>query len=667
METDLGKSRETIGEEPSTASDPTVGSESERPTDAELEKNEESSSCGSSHTGSTDGSSGSDQKKRAKQMRLADCLKTLRMTDSIMESDVEDTITGFLRSGGNPEVVINSLADSYQGIRQYCELIVDWLADMEGSRESVEKSIEDSLRMLLEKRFESEIVDKNFKDAEDMDKWLPELLEHSRWRNLVYSLAELSPRSKFVMDAIKMISDAGFQHEITNVNTAAQQLEIYSRMVLAAIDTFFLNHRKGPMTEDYEKALAELSRVVCYSEHTYLFTQTLLYLIVKEEKGEAAAACAHMLHALRREAHKLNYQETYAIHIGLAEVSDDLKQAMSTMLCKKCLNLADIIRLYEQYSSPEPPAVDFIQDPVFIDMLVDALFAYEGSKVQPAHRLKYIFLLAYASCGGADGTESAVKEEFNQTRTTMEAVLDSIRSDGDFYKNIHLLLDGIAYSSIACGMLHYLEGLLLNDESNNEPETVHFVLLDEIATQQPGLHIRQFELLLILYDRQAKLTEASEVIIEKQRNIVDRFVHLLSVGFALPVVEKINKMYRDGQIDVSLARYFALDVLDIIEPPYSDEFVETFLPIISDREIFDEKTVPKTAAVDELVRHFSIGGMKWKEKIKEEAKGVVVHWWPGENLSEGEFELLERGTVTEAESSEDVQQSLQQEASMESV
>lgn len=54
-----------------------IGSESEQTTDAELE-NEESSSCGSSQTGSTDGSSGSDQKKRVKQMRLADCLKTLR-------------------------------------------------------------------------------------------------------------------------------------------------------------------------------------------------------------------------------------------------------------------------------------------------------------------------------------------------------------------------------------------------------------------------------------------------------------------------------------------------------------------------------------------------------------------------------------------------------------
>lgn len=50
------------------------------------------------------------------------------------------------------------------------------------------------------------------------------------------------------------------------------------------------------------------------------------------------------------------------------------------------------------------------------------------------------------------------------------------------------------------------------------------------------------------------MNEAAEVIMEKQRSIVDRFVHLLSVGLALPVVEKINKMFRDGQIDISLVR-----------------------------------------------------------------------------------------------------------------
>lgn len=57
-----------------------------------------------------------------------------------------------------------------------------------------------------------------------------------------------------------------------------------------------------------------------------------------------------------------------------------------------------------------------------------------------------------------------------------------------------------------------------------------------------------------LYDRQSSLNEAAEVIMERQRNVIDRFVHLLSVGLALPVVEKVNRMFRDGQIDISLVR-----------------------------------------------------------------------------------------------------------------
>lgn len=36
------------------------------------------------------------------------------------------------------------------------------------------------------------------------------------------------------------------------------------------------------MTEAYENALAELVRVVCYSEHTYLYTQALLHVICEE-------------------------------------------------------------------------------------------------------------------------------------------------------------------------------------------------------------------------------------------------------------------------------------------------------------------------------------------------------------------------------------------------
>ncbi|KAL3989442.1 TH1 family protein [Acanthocheilonema viteae] len=530
--------------------------------------------------------------RRAKELLLENYRKTLQAPDSIMEPNIEATIKGFLRVGGKPEMIITSLSNSYCGVAQYCELLGDWLSDLEGDRKIVHECFEKSLSSLMEKRFVAKIVDKNFETADDVDKWLPELLQHRTWRNLIYTLIEQNSQSKFLMKAIRIISEAGFQHEITSVHPAAQQLEIYCRMVLTAIDDFFATQRKGPMTEDYENAFAELTRVVCYSEHTYLFAQVLLNEVIKEEKEETAAACAYLAYILRREAHIRNYQDTHDIHFSIDGGYNDIKQTVYTMLSKKCLNQADIIRLYERYNSSKPPPIEFIQDPFFIDMLIDILFAYDENKVQANHRSKYIFLLSCASCRTSDNANNEREnEEIKKTTEIMEQILDSIRSECEFLKDIPLLLSGIEFPSIAAGLLHYFEGLFLDDKILCELEVVHFVLLDEIATKHCNLHIRLFKMLCELYDRQSQLLQPAEIIIAKQRNIIDRFVHLLSVGFALPVIEKINKMFQEGQIDVSLVRYFAIDVLDIIGPPYSEEFIETFLPIVSNQEIFDNITV----------------------------------------------------------------------------
>ncbi|KAK6107534.1 TH1 family protein [Brugia pahangi] len=567
------------------------------------------SNIGDNNSNNSDKSSYSfDSGRKTRELLIEDYLKTLQATDSIMEPNIDITIKGFLRNGGHPEVVITSLTNSYRGLAQYCELLGDWLSDLEGDRRIVHECFEKSLSSLLEKRFVAEVVDRNFDAADDVDKWLPELLKHSKWRNLIYTLIEQNPRSRFLTKAIRIISDAGFQHEITNVHLAAQQFEICCRMVITAIDDFFAEHKKGPMTDVYEKAFAKLTQIVCYSEHIYLFTQVLLYETIKEENNEVAAACTYLSQILRREAHKRNYQDSYDIHIalnrGYNDCDNSAKQIIYAMLRKKCLNQADIIRLYERYNSSEPPVVEFIQDPFFIDMLIDALFAYEGCKVQLSHRSKYIFLLSYASCYSTSNDTNIEKEneEMERTEYIMEKILDSIRSEREFLKDIRLLLSGIEFTPIAGGLLHYLQGFLLNNEILTEFEMVHFVLLDEIATKHSGLHIRLFKMLCELYDRQSKSQQPAEMIIAKQRSIIDRFVHLLSVGFALPVVEKINKMFQEGQIDVSLARYFAIDVLDIIEPPYSEEFIETFLPMVLNREIFDKLTMIKVPAATQFIQ-----------------------------------------------------------------
>ncbi|EFO20613.1 hypothetical protein LOAG_07876 [Loa loa] len=134
---------------------------------------------------------------------------------------------------------------------------------------------------------------------------------------------------------------------------------------------------------------------------------------------------------------------------------------------------------------------------------------------------------------------------------------------------------------------------------------------------QPNL--RLFEMLCELYDRQSKLLQPAEMIIAKQRNVIDRFVHLFSVGFALPVIERINKMFQEGQIDVSLARYFAIDVLDIIDPPYSEQFVETFQPIVLNREIFDKLTMSKVPAAVQFIQDIAA------ETVGDNNEGIVEH------------------------------------------
>lgn len=83
-------------------------------------------------------------------------------------------------------------------------------------------------------------------------------------------------------------------------------------------------------------------------------------------------------------------------------------------------------------------------------------------------------------------------------------------------------------------------------------------------------------------------------------------VHLLSRGYVLPVVGYIRKCLEKLNTDISLIRYFVtevrsaprgcrsapdnlpalcLQVLDVIAPPYTSDFVQLFLPILENDSI----------------------------------------------------------------------------------
>lgn len=77
------------------------------------------------------------------------------------------------------------------------------------------------------------------------------MIDHHTWRSLIYRLAEEYPDCLMLNFTIKLISDAGFQSEITSISTAAQQIEVFSRVLKTAI-TKFLTH-----PDDVNKCIEE--------------------------------------------------------------------------------------------------------------------------------------------------------------------------------------------------------------------------------------------------------------------------------------------------------------------------------------------------------------------------------------------------------------------------
>jgi len=73
--------------------------------------------------------------------------------------------------------------------------------------------------------------------------------------------------------------------------------------------------------------------------------------------------------------------------------------------------------------------------------------------------------------------------------------------------------------------------------------------------------------------------------LEMKKMLLDRMVHLLSRGCVVPVINYIKTCWQRQDTDMSLIRYFVTEVLDVISPPYTLEFVQLFYPLVDSEEV----------------------------------------------------------------------------------
>lgn len=547
-----------------------------------------------------------DEDEEEKMAAQQECVDLFSSKDYIMEPGVFGTLKRFLQAGGSPEKVVEMLSDNYTAVAQTVNLLAEWLIQAGVDIKIVQEMVENHLKSMIMKHFDPKKADSIFTDEGETPSWLAEMIEFPTWRELFYKLAEEYPDCLMLNFTVKLISDAGYQGEITSVSTACHQIEVFSRVLRTSI-TGMLEGGEEIIT----KNLPEFTKMVCHGEHTYLYSQVLMHILAQETKG--GSNIRRLCQELQKSAQAREMDVTpITLALSGAAAYPRACQALSSMLSKNALNPADITILYKMYMEMNPPPVDLIRVPAFLELLIDALFK-PSSRVNPDHKPKYIFVLSYA----ASVTEvfkkgqrkSINKDELKPTTQALERVQSLCaenKSSSELISDINTLFLNIKFPVIAYGVLRWVD-YTVSDASyfklNTDHTPLHLVLIDEIVTNHVLLHQQALDLFIRLFESSF---EDLEVLfrLELKKSVLDRMVHLFSRGFVIPVVTYIKNCLDKQDTDISLIRHFVTEVLDIIAPPYTPEFGQLFLPLIECKDITDSiRSDDGSDPVSEFILH----------------------------------------------------------------
>lgn len=291
-------------------------------------------------------------------------------------------------------------------------------------------------------------------------------------------------------------------------------------------------------------------------------------------------------------------------------------QALTSMLSRNSLNPADINVLYRHYSSSEPPPIDLIRNPQLLHLLVDSLFK-TGVKLNPEHKSKYIYLLAYAASvcestpknGQQISKKTLNKDELKTTIAAIEkvhAICNVNKGSSELIVDLSTMYQCIKYPVVAVGVIRWVENTVTEPsyfKLCTDSCPVHLVILDEVATLHTSLQDQILQLIIKLFESKQDELEIL-VQLELRKMLLDRMVNLLARGCVVPVVKYIKQCCAKDDTDISLIRYFVTEVLDTITHPYSKEFVELFLPMVENEEITGTMRDGDNDVVSEFIGKF---------------------------------------------------------------
>lgn len=206
-------------------------------------------------------------------------------------------------------------------------------------------------------------------------------------------------------------------------------------------------------------------------------------------------------------------------------------QALTSMLSRNALNPADITVLFRNYSAVDPPPIDLVRNPQFLELLVDSLFK-AGVKINPEHKSKYIYLLAYASsvCDvpgkkGSQSKRNINKEELKPTIQAIEkahGICNMNKGSQELIAELQSLYNCLRFPVVGVGVIRWIENTVTEPsyfKLSTDSCPPHLAVLDEVASLHSSLHGSILSLLIRLFESKQ---DELEILVQVCRSIMTR-------------------------------------------------------------------------------------------------------------------------------------------------
>ncbi|RKP05516.1 TH1 protein-domain-containing protein [Thamnocephalis sphaerospora] len=502
----------------------------------------------------------------------ASALERLTAPDSLLEPNITQLLSSYLRSGGNPVQVVTSLSANYRGLPEMYRLLTDQWTTLFGlTAEETGAAVGAAVRDRIENSFDASVLDATYPQDGDMPDWLDGLLEDAGWRKMMYRLSERHVDCALLNEAIQRIAASGHRDEIAGLSTASSYLKVFSEVLFSALRRLFHEDDAG-----LEQCLPEFAKICCRNVQTYIFSQAVLYRLADEPRGGQLQRLRKALEIHVRDKRQ-SPELVRVVRALFSGLPADVANAISSVLERKRISPGDVVLLHRTYTAKPVPTIEPLRDAEFLDVLLTAVFTHPVEAIRKEIRAKYMWLLAFATAAMQQPNGEVDESQVEATQTALEELHTLLPVKYTLVALNTALREAIMRIDLpiaSMAVLTWLRHVLLDTPFYETYFRVTeipapLLLMEEIVVRHPQQRMAVFQLLRRSFEMAVPNT-SPQTLMALRRTLLDRMVALMYHGSVMTVLDYMNDQV--AHLDESLVVHFTIKTLAMFQPPYRTRF-----------------------------------------------------------------------------------------------